>query len=156
MTLRPQTEVSAHSFGDCREFGHVDIHHFSGVEPDERVAGALAVRQLILGLVALGEHALDDPGVLEEVDGPVDGRLADAMPSLAQFLDDLLGLKDLVQRDNRVENLGSLRGVLLALGFELPAEDRAQGRGDADAGKALIAANGAGSGWNTACAARVE
>eukprot|EP01025_Chloroclados_australasicus_P010288 TRINITY_DN14118_c0_g1_i2.p4 TRINITY_DN14118_c0_g1~~TRINITY_DN14118_c0_g1_i2.p4 ORF type:complete len:122 (-),score=25.88 TRINITY_DN14118_c0_g1_i2:18-383(-) len=94
MALRCQAELPADSIADLGKLGHVDRNDLAGVEPHERVAGALAVGKLVLGLVALGEHALEDAGLLQEVDGAIDGGLAHAVPALAELVGKRMRRKD--------------------------------------------------------------
>jgi hypothetical protein len=118
---------------DGVEFGDIDFDDVAGVGADEDVPRAgVAEDELIVGLVAVDEDALDDAGVGEEFEGAVDGGLADAEAVGLDADQDLVGLEEAFELHHDVEDVGAFGRVLEALGLEGAAEDGADGLDDVE------------------------
>jgi hypothetical protein len=108
------------------QFWDLDLDGFAGIEPDDQILGARAVGELVAGLVAVGEHALDDARIEHELDGAVDGCFGDSEAAGTDLVEQAVGLEQFINLDDGVQHAGSLGGVLEALGLEFAAEDCAQ------------------------------
>lgn len=134
MGVGGEAELAGDAFAEGDEFGDVDGEDFAGVESDEEVARASAVGELVVGVVGVDEDLLDDAGVLEEADGAVDGGFGDAEVLLFECGLELIGLEEVVELEDGVEDLCALGGVLEAFAFEAAPEDGAEWFGDGGRG----------------------
>jgi hypothetical protein len=119
------------------EVGDVDGEDLLGVEADDEGPGVLAVDHVVVGLFVVEGDALDDPGVLEEAEGSVDGGLADTTAVLAGFVEDSVGLEDAIEAHDDVEEARAFGGVLEPFALEASAKDGAERVEDAEGGRAL-------------------
>lgn len=110
-------------FDELGDFGRDDV---SGLGVDEQGVSGLSDRELVVGLFAVDEDMLDDPGGFEELEGAVDGGFGDGVALLFEGVEELVGFEERVEGDDGVEDLGPFWGVLEILGFERSAEDRAE------------------------------
>lgn len=122
----PQPSFAAELVAEWGEFGEIDLDDLLGVHAEEEFVRLAAVGELEVGLVGIDEDFLDDARVLKEFDGAVDGGLADAAALALEGGLQLLGLEEVVEAEERVENLGALGGVFLADGFQVASEDGAE------------------------------
>ena len=128
-----EAQLGADAVADGDEFGDVDGDDLVGVDAGDGVVGACAVDELESWDVVAPEDALDDAGVLHELDGAVDGGFGDAVAGASEVFDEGLGLEGAVHADDGIEDAGPFGGVFLALGLEATPEDGAEGlenRGD--------------------------
>ena len=127
--------LGAHALDEFFDFGDVEFDDLVGVYADKDVAWALlAVDELVVGLFAVDEDALDDAGLGQELERAIDGGLADAEAVGLEAGDDLIGLEQAVEAEDDVEDVGAFGGVLEALAAERSAEDGAHGLDDGEAG----------------------
>lgn len=127
--------LGADALDEFFDFWDVEFDDLIGVDADEDVARALlAVDELVVGLFAVDENALDDAGLGEEFERAVNGGLADTEAIGLQACDDLIGLEEAVESQDDVENVGAFGGVLEALAAEGSAEDGAHGLDDGERG----------------------
>ncbi len=138
MAARFEAAVAAESVAEGVEFRDVDLFDAAGVEVDDQVVGRAAIDELVVGLVAVflveEEDAVDDAGFLQETDGAVDRGLGDVGPGGFQGGEEFFSLEETIHADNGVEDVGAFGGVLKSLGFELAAEDSAEGLDDLEVG----------------------
>ena len=111
-------------FDELGDFCGDDV---SGLGVDEEGVSGLSDRELVVGLLAVDEDLLDDPGGFEEFEGAVDGGFGDGVALGFEGVEELVGFEEGVEGDDGVEDLGTLGGVLEVLGFEGAAEDGAEG-----------------------------
>jgi hypothetical protein len=123
--------VAADGVAECGELGGGDGDDLVVVEADHEVFGG-SVGELVDGLFLCEGDAVDDAGVFEEFDGAVDGGLAHAAAFALEVVHEAIGFEEAFVAEDRVEDAGSLGGVLQAFGLECPSEDRAEGLDDVD------------------------
>lgn len=126
VSLGFEAALAAEALAQGDEFGDLDRLDVPRVEADEQVVGATAVDELIVGVFLVEQDALEDARVLEEANGAVDGGLGDTVAAALERFDELVGLEQAVELDDRVEDAGALGRVLETLGPQLPSEDGAQ------------------------------
>lgn len=79
-----------------------------------------------MSLLVIEMDLLDDSGILDEFERSVDGGLRDFHPSIAHLEQKFVGLENPIHLNDRIENLGTLRGEFLSLGLEVLPKDRTQ------------------------------
>jgi hypothetical protein len=126
VSLRDKAVLFADAITEGDQLGEFDGDHFLRVDADEQVAMGSAVDELPARLLSIEENLLDDPGVLEQFQGAIDGRLADAEPRLAKLILQLVRLENVIELDDRIENLCTFGSVFLPFFFKTSAKDRAQ------------------------------
>lgn len=100
------------------------------------MAGALlAVDELVVGLFAVDQDALDDSGFGQELERAVDGGFGDAEAVGFESGDDLVGFEEAIEAEDDVEDVGAFGGVLEAFAAEGSAEDGADGLDDGEGGR---------------------
>ncbi len=123
---------------ECDEFGQIDVDGFAGIEADDQVLGVRAVGELVAGLVAVGEDALDDARVEHELDGSVDGGFGDSKAGGADLVEEPIGLENVVDAENGVEHMGPLGRVLEPRSLEIASKDRTEGLDDLELGQVVV------------------
>lgn len=130
MALGGEAALFADAVSEVDQFREFDRGDLAGVDVDEKCRGALAIGELVVGGLGVEEDLLDDAGFGEQLDGAIDGGFADAKAGGTHGGEQLVGLKDTrsvaIAADDRVENLGSLRGVLEPDLLEFPAKHGAE------------------------------
>lgn len=124
--LRPQAPGRAHAIAQLDELGEVDGLDLARVEVDEQVGRASSVREQESRVVVVEEHALEDPGVEEQAERPVDRRLGDAVARVPHGSHERIGLEEPVGFDDGIEDASPLGRVAQPLALEPAPEDRAQ------------------------------
>jgi len=79
VAFRSESEFATDSIADFGEFRDVDRLNFVGVDADEQVARSSTVYELIVGLLGVEEHLLNDAGFLEQFDRSIDRGFGDAV-----------------------------------------------------------------------------
>jgi hypothetical protein len=108
------------------EFGDVDFDDFATLDGDHLIALGLAVGEAEMGLFLIKEDGFDDPGLLEEFKGPVDGGLGNMHFSFSEFEKEFVRLEYAIKLDDGVQYLGAFSCEFVALFFEMRSKDRAQ------------------------------
>ncbi len=128
--LRLEPTLAAQPITDRKQLRQLDALNLPRVEPDQQVVRPLPVNQLVVRLILIKQHPLNDPRILQQPDRAVHRRLRHAESAGLHGCEQLIRLEQPIHAHDRIQDSRPLGRVLQPLGLELPPEDSAQGFDD--------------------------
>ena len=128
MTGRLPAELTADLVTKLRDLLVGELDESPRAHADHVVPRLESVDESVVSLLRIEQSLCDDSRFDQQADRPVDGGLGHSVIRISHVEEQFLHFEHVVAVDDRVENLGSFGRVFEALGLEVSAKHRADGR----------------------------